>query len=99
MVAQKKYKVAGIKDLREILEEQNYKCSMTGDKLEPDNCAYDHIVPLSKGGTSLKNNLQAVVQQVNISKSDMTMEEFVTICAKVIIKRGAEFGYKIEKLK
>jgi phenylalanyl-tRNA synthetase beta subunit len=40
----------GIKELREILDRQNYKCALTGRPLTPDNCAMDHIVPLSRGG-------------------------------------------------
>ena len=43
-----KYPVAGVTDLRAILEEQSYLCALTGEKLTPENTCFDHIVPLSK---------------------------------------------------
>ena len=93
------YKVAGTKDLRAILEEQEYKCSITGEELTPENTAFDHIIPLSKGGNSEKNNLQAVERKVNVSKSEMGMQEYVDLCANVIRNIGSEYGYSLIELK
>lgn len=79
-----KYKIAGVADLREILEKQNYRCALTGVKLEPDNTAFDHIVPLSKGGNSLKDNLQAVTKIANRMKHDLSNKEFLKVCTAVL---------------
>ena len=98
-MADAKYKVAGIKDLRSILEDQEYKCAITGETLTPENTAFDHIDPLSKGGSSEKENLQAVTKQINISKSEMSMQEYVDLCAKVIKNIGSEYGYNLIELK
>ena len=94
-----KYKVAGIKDLRSILEEQEYKCAITGDELTPDNTAFDHRVPLADGGSSEKENLQAVLKSVNTSKHEMSMQDYVDMCAKVIKNIGSEYGYNLIELK
>ncbi len=90
-------KIAGVSELREILEEQEYKCALTGTELTPENTAFDHKTPLGQGGSSEKENLHAVTKQANISKSDMSMQEFIDICAKVIDHSGAEYGYCLKK--
>lgn len=88
-------KVVGVSELREILEDQEYKCALTGDELTPENTAFDHKTPLGQGGSSEKENLHAVIKQANISKSDMSMQEFIDICAKVIKHSGEKYGYKL----
>lgn len=98
-MADAKYKVAGIKDLRSILEEQGYKCAITGDELTPENTAFDHRVPLSEGGSSEKENLQAVLKSVNTSKHEMSMQAYVDMCAKVIKNIGDKYGYNLIELK
>ncbi|MCK5617741.1 HNH endonuclease [Candidatus Pacearchaeota archaeon] len=92
-MAEKNNKVAGIVELRSILEDQDYKCALTGDELTPETTAFDHKMPLSQGGSSEKENLHAVIKQANVSKSDMNMQEFIDICAKVIKHSGSEYGY------
>ncbi len=94
-----KYPVAGVSDLRDILEGQKYKCALTGEKLTPENTCFDHIKPISKGGSSLKKNLQAVTKKANLSKSNMTMNEFMNICFKVIQQNGKKYGFEVKKSK
>ena len=94
-MADKNNKVAGIVELRSILEDQDYKCALTGEELTPENTAFDHKNPLSQGGSSEKENLHAVIKQANVSKSDMSMKEYVDICAKVIKHVGEKYGHKL----
>lgn len=94
---QAKYRVAGVTELRGILEMQKYKCALTGVELTPQNCSFDHRLPLSKGGTSLRENLQAVCKPVNISKSNFTMSEYLQLCFDVLNHAGHAFGYKALK--
>ena len=98
-MAKTKYKVAGVKDLRSILDEQSYKCAITGDELTPENTAFDHRIPLSAGGSSEKDNLQAVLKRVNTSKGEMGMQEYVDLCAKIIKNIGSNYGYNLIELK
>ena len=37
----------------------------------------DHIIPVSRGGTSERENLQPLCVDCNTKKSDRTMEEFL----------------------
>lgn len=63
----------------EILERDNWTCQYcnitvhdrhTGDWNTPDKAHIDHIVPLSKGGSSELNNLQVLCRTCNLSKND-----------------------------
>lgn len=95
----KKIEVAGVAELRSILEEQEFKCAITKEDLSPENTAFDHIIPVSKGGNSLKGNLHAVTKEINRCKGVLGMKEFVDICAIVIENRGKEYGYELSKTK
>ena len=74
----------GMKDLKEMLGHQDYKCALTGRPLTPDNCAMDHIVPLSRGGTHTKDNAQLVTTEVNKAKGTLLEEEFIQVCRDVV---------------
>ncbi len=74
----------GTKDLKEMLERQGHKCALTGRPLTPENCAMDHIIPLSRGGTHTKDNAQLVAAEVNKAKGTMLEQEFVQLCREVI---------------
>ena len=74
----------GMKDLKEMLGCQDYKCALTGRPLTPDNCAMDHIVPLSRGGTHTKDNAQLVRTEVNKAKGTFLEEEFIQVCRDVV---------------
>ena len=73
-----------IKDMRNMLEKQNYRCALTGRKLTPENCAMDHIVPLAHGGAHSIENAQLVVSDANNAKGILTMEEFIELCRDVV---------------
>jgi hypothetical protein len=80
---------AGIEFLRRIWDEQSGLCAVTGEKLIPGhNASLDHIVPVSKGGTSTRENLRWVLLEINRAKSNMTHEEFVAMCFKVVRVQG-----------
>jgi hypothetical protein len=59
----------------EVLVRDNHKCQSCGSdkKLE-----FDHIVPVSKGGSSEANNLQLLCRSCNRSKRALSKEEFAT---------------------
>lgn len=70
--------------LRDLLREQNYRCVYSDELLELGrNASLDHIKPRSKGGEAVCENLQWVTWTVNRAKTDMTHDEFVTLCHAV----------------
>lgn len=93
-----KYPVAGVTQLREILEEQKYRCALTGERLTPENSCFDHIVPLSKGGSSLKENLQAVTKVANLSKGSLTMSEYNNLCFVVLNRHRKKYGRRVPSI-
>lgn len=71
-------------DIRAMLARQGYKCAYTGNELTPQNTGADHKIPVSKGGSHELSNIALVTQAVNSAKGTMTLDEFVTMCRKVV---------------
>lgn len=72
------------KELRALLEKQNYRCALTGVELTPETTQLDHRVPLSRGGNSELDNFQWLHSTVNQAKNAATNEEFIAMCERVI---------------
>ena len=78
--------------LWKLLENQNFKCALTGEnlKLNNDNYNYDFTeLPISLDRIdSTKSyeigNVQWVLKQVNICKQILTNLEFIELCKKVV---------------
>jgi hypothetical protein len=88
----------GIALLKLLWEEQNGRCSVTGEQLVPGvNASLDHITPVSKGGRTEKSNLRWVTLQVNHIKWDLTDDEFLGLC-RLIVNR-AEIRATVETSK
>ena len=69
----------------------NYTCYLTGDTIElddPKSYSFDHIVPVSMGGSNDLHNLGLTTRDANMAKSDMSLEEFVELCTKVAKRYG-----------
>ena len=83
-----KYDCASARELERLFHEQGGLCALTGDPLSyeeyTDNARCDHKVPVSRGGKSMKDDLQWVTANVNAAKGQMTNEEFVKMCRKVV---------------
>lgn len=57
-----------------VLERDNFKCCACGASPAKDSSIelhVDHIVPWSKGGETVINNLQTLCSTCNYGKSDM----------------------------
>ena len=66
-------------------------CYLTGDKInldEPESYSFDHKIPYSQGGASVLNNLGLTTNEANRCKSDLTPEDFISLCKKVLIHNG-----------
>lgn len=65
----------------------NPTCYLTGRKIDlSDSKSYhlDHIVPRSKGGDNTLENCGIACKIANMSKTDMTYEEYVNLCREII---------------
>ena len=70
--------------LRKMIDDQGYKCALTGWVLEPKDASCDHIEPLSKGGPHVAENAQIIHSEVNRAKGTMNNEEFISMCMAVV---------------
>lgn len=65
----------------ELLVDQDFKCHLCGNAIDPD-CRYpdpecptiDHVIPLSRGGTGLRENLKAAHMRCNSAKGAKVMQ-------------------------
>ena len=78
------------KAMREKIE-SNPICYLTGrpiDLSKPRTYSLDHIIPRSKGGDNSVNNLGLTAREANKAKSDLTLDEFLTLCYDVLVYHG-----------
>lgn len=69
---------------------QRGRCAYTGRKLNR-SAHLDHINPRSKGGKDVAGNLQWLCPEANVSKSDMNEQEFIKMCAEVVMHKGMAY--------
>lgn len=84
------------KEFKDKLE-NNQKCYLTGrsiDILKPKTYHCDHIIPISKGGTCLFDNLGFACKDANMAKNNLSIDEFLNLCKEVLIHHK----YKVEKI-
>ena len=77
--------------LKHIGGKDNAYCYLTGEKLNldrSDEYHFDHILPPRKDGTNDLFNLGVATRNANMSKNDMTVEEYLELCAKVLEHHG-----------
>jgi hypothetical protein len=69
----------------------DWKCFMTGDPIDvtqPSTYSFDHPLPVMRGGQSTLDNFTICSKRVNETKSDLTPEEYLTLCKKVLEHNG-----------
>ena len=74
---------------------KNPKCYLTGkviDWSQPRTYSFDHVVPLSRGGTCTLDNLGITTRSANNAKDDLLLDEFLTLCESIL----KNFGYDIK---
>ena len=77
--------------------ENNPTCYLTGRAIDisrPKSYHCDHITPISRGGDCSFNNLGLACKEANMAKSNLTVEEFISLCQEVLTHNG----YKVEKI-
>ena len=76
---------------------ENPKCYLTGDDIDiykTSTYHFDHIIPRSRGGDNSLDNLGIATKQANQAKADLTPDEFIFLCKKVLEHNG----YEVKKL-
>ena len=73
-----------VRNILRLIQNQNYRCALTGRRLEPQTAALDHIIPVSRGGEHVMENVQVLQKQVNRVKHTLTNEEFIALCREVV---------------
>jgi 5-methylcytosine-specific restriction endonuclease McrA len=53
-----------------VVRRDNYTCQHCKKKLDDTEVEFDHIIPISKGGSSEENNIRLTCFQCNRDKSD-----------------------------
>lgn len=59
-----------------VFNKFNGKCSYCGTDLDFNSFVIDHIIPISKGGSSKYENLLPSCRECNMCKFDLSIEEF-----------------------
>lgn len=76
--------VKSYKNLLEIFEKQNGKCAYTGTSLIIGaNADIDHIVPISRGGKKVIDNVHWIDTRINQMKSNLLEKDFYLLCERV----------------
>ncbi|KKR09567.1 MAG: hypothetical protein UT43_C0017G0018 [Parcubacteria group bacterium GW2011_GWC1_39_29] len=70
----KYYRYTRLKDRFDFLKKYNFTCQYCGRKAPEVVFHIDHIYPISKGGTSNKNNLTLSCDECNIGKGNKIYE-------------------------
>ena len=70
---------------------ENPKCYLTGDQIDiydTRNYQFDHIIPVAKGGQNTLDNLGLATSEANHAKRDMTPDQFINLCKKILENNG-----------
>ena len=68
----------------------NPKCYLTNRTIDINNTSsyhFDHIIPISKGGTSELDNLGVCTKEANMAKGELLLEDFYSLCEDVLKTR------------
>lgn len=71
----------------------NPKCYLTGrpiDLYKGETYEFDHIIPVSLGGTNDLSNLQIASKEANQAKSSLILEDFYDLCEVVLKHRDKQ---------
>lgn len=77
-------RVPSLDQILGLLEQQQYRCALTGQPLTPETASLDHMLPVCRNGPHTISNAQIVLKEVNRAKGTLTNEEFITLCRAVV---------------
>lgn len=69
-----------VEDVRELIfDAYGSPCKYCGRRLDIKNLVVDHIVPVSKGGPSTRDNLQVICKSSNSMKGSLAEDDFLML--------------------
>lgn len=72
---------------------ENPICALTGEQLDiydTSSYQFDHKIPRSRGGDNSIDNLQLVTKRANLAKGNMTQDELLHLCKRILEHSGFE---------
>jgi hypothetical protein len=66
-----------------LVQQQGFRCALSGQELTPASASIDHKTPLCRGGSHTIDNAQVVEAEINRMKGTLTHDEFVRLCVLV----------------
>lgn len=76
-----------------VFKRDNFTCRICGaSKSDGVKLHVDHIVPVSKGGKTVMNNLQTLCERCNMGKSNKVEEDFCPKCGSILVERKSKYG-------
>lgn len=76
--------------LLELIEQQGYRCALSGVELTPDTATLDHKTSRSNSGEHVMDNVWFLHRDVNRAKGTMSVAEFRRMCSRVVQWSEAE---------
>ncbi|TGL76902.1 HNH endonuclease [Leptospira jelokensis] len=77
--------------IRKLLNDQNFRCFISGLELTYENVEIEHIIPLSKGGKHELTNLCLIDKSLKELKRFKTKEEIIKLC-KIILENELQLS-------
>lgn len=77
------------------------KCYLTGEDinlLEVNTYAFDHVIPVSRGGENTLENLKICKTIANKSKTDLLFDEYLLLCKNVLEHNGYNVNKKLAEV-
>lgn len=71
-----------------LLEQQEYRCALTGRELTPENTSAEHIIPLRKGGKHELSNIFLVDDAVAKLKRYYSDDEVIQLARELVTHAG-----------
>lgn len=78
----------------DVYERTQGKCALCGKFVRFDQFTIDHIIPLAKGGTNDRNNLQCTCKRCNAMKQDFSQDEFIDRMIDILAYQMKKNGKK-----
>ncbi len=67
----------------DLLEKQSYQCALTGQKFKSDLSDFS-IDRINSNIGYEKSNVHLVLQEINVSKWDLSLDDYISLCKKVV---------------